>query len=313
LLRCTLKVLILNHQHVACGVYQFAKRIYTIASRSTKIEYLHISVSNRQQYIMALERFAPDFIIYNWHWDRMPWLLESDITQNKKTKHYFIYHDGSVFKQYDKYLFFGDFDPDKKDCAPNKSFLLPRPLIDYNGMYCKNEIPTIGSFGFGFNIKNFHLIVKLVNDTFDSAVVNLHMTRAYFGDLPGNKLLDIVNLCKNNNTNPNIKLNISTNFLSDEELLVFLASNDINIFYYQHDMKNPGISSAIDYALSVKRPIAITNNIMFRHMMSDGIILEKNSIQDIINNNTIPLHKYYDLWSTDNFSRQLDNLFLGNL
>ena len=150
-----MKVLILNHQHVECGVYQFAKRIYDIAKRSDKIEYFHHAVSNRQEYIDILKQINPYIIIYNWHWDRMPWLQLNDIRKNRKIKHCFIYHDGSMFRYYDKYLFFGALDPKHTACHPNKRILLPRPLLDYNGPYLKNEIPNIGSFGFAFNHKRF--------------------------------------------------------------------------------------------------------------------------------------------------------------
>jgi hypothetical protein len=169
----------------------------------------------------------------------------------KNSKHYFIYHDGSKFSYYDKYLFFGDFDPERSAIPADKRILLPRPLIDYTGTYPVNLVPTIGSFGFAFNHKQYHKLVKLVNDTFDKAVINLHIPNPYFGDTPNNKLLNIVTECRLNNTNPEVKLNISTNFMDDQELLTFLAGNDINVFYYG-DLSNPGLSSAPDYALSVQ-------------------------------------------------------------
>lgn len=305
-----MKVLILNHQHVACGVYQFAKRIHKIASRSNKIQYIINSVKNREEYLCAIENIKPNFIVYNWHWDRMPWLLDKDVSKNPSIKHYFIYHDGSMFSSYDKYLFFGDFDPNKKAVSENKRVLLPRPLFDYDGPYPNNALPTIGSFGFGFNHKKFHTLVQLVNRTIPRAVINLHLTLPYFGDTPGNRLSDIINLCNKYNRHTKVKLNISTNFLDDDKLLEFLAKNDINVFSYEGDYYNPGLSSATDYALSVKRPIAISNNIMFRHIMKKEICLNWNSIMDILRKGTTPLDEFYDKWSTDRFSQEFDNLFL---
>ena len=298
----------LNHKHVKCGVYQFGKRVYNLAARSTKVDYVYRDLNSKQEYHSILAEVQPDFIVYNWHWDRMPWLAESDIVNNTGVKHYFIYHDGSMVRNYDKYLFFGAFDPFDRD-AVDKRVLLPRPLYPYDGDYPVNNIPTIGSFGFSFLHKRFPELVKLVNDAFDEAVINIHMTLPYFGDTPGCSIKEIEKACVSNNRKPNIKLNITQDFIDDDNLLKFLAGNDINIFNYSC-FPNPGISSALDYALSVKRPIAISDNIMFRHVTEESILLSKNSIPDIMRLGTEPLNKYYEKWSIDKFSQSMDELFL---
>lgn len=309
--RRLMKVLILNHQHVECGVYQFAKRIYDIAKRSDKVEYFHASVSNKNEYLSILNQIKPQIIIYNWHFDRMPWLKARDIRHDRKTKHCFIYHEGITFREYDKYLFFGDLDPNKKACIANKRIILPRPLFDYNGPYPQNEIPTIGSFGFAFNHKRFELLVKLVNDSFDQAIINIHMPNPYFGDTTGNRLEDIKKLCHKHNIKPNIKLNITSFFIDDKYLLQFLARNDINVFHYGKGGTTSGISSATDYALSVQRPIAITNYPIFRHLFNKNISLEHNTLQEIMARGTKPLEEFYKMWSTDEFSQQIDNFCLS--
>ena len=304
-----MRVLFLNHPFIECGVYQFGERVYDPMSKSEKFNSFYKEVCNREEYLHIIDWIKPMYIVYNYHWDRMPWLTGQDISGNKSTKHYFIYHDGSMFNYYDKYLFFGDFDPERKAVPENKRVLLPRPLLNYNGSYPKNKITTIGSFGFAFNHKRYHNLVRLINKTFKEAVINLHIPNPYFGDTPKNKIKNIIANCKRNNTNPKVKLNISTNFLSNDDLLTFLAGNDINVFYYEH-LDNPGLSSAIDYALSVKRPIAITNNIMFRHIVSNEILMEKNSIKSILDRGTNPLQRYYDAWSQENLTIAMENLFL---
>jgi hypothetical protein len=115
--------------------------------------------------------------------------------------------------------------------------------------------------------------------------------------------------CMNENINPSIKLNITHNYLSTEELLKFLASNDINIFLY--GTCGQGLSSTLDYALSVKRPLAINSNMMFKHVVKDEIIVEKNTIMEIYNRGIEPLQEYYDRWSTKNFAIEFDKLFKG--
>lgn len=302
------RVLILNHTKVQCGVFQFGKRVYALAAISKKIDYFYKEIDNHSAYLNTLAEVNPDYVIYNWHWDRMPWLKASDVTNNKEIQHYFIYHDGSMMTAYDKYLFFGDYDPKKQDAVYNR-VLLPRPLFKYEGEYPLNEVPTIGSFGFAFVHKKFPELVTMVNNQFSEAVINIHMTLPYFGDTPGNKIKDIIDACHKNNFRKEIKLNITQHFLDDQALLTFLAKNDINVFAYS-DFDNPGLSSALDYALSVKRPIAISRNMMFRHIASESIMLERNSIKDILSRGIEPLKNYHDSWSVDNFTSSMEKLFL---
>ena len=71
---------------------------------------------------------------------------------------------------------------------------------------------------------------------------------------------------------------IHTDFVNENDLLIFLQSNTMNIFLYDN-LHGRGISSTIDYALSVRRPLGISDSFMFRHIYSDEICLYKNSIQ----------------------------------
>jgi hypothetical protein len=104
-------------------------------------------------------------------------------------------------------------------------------------------------------------------------------------------------------------LNITTNFISDDELLEFLAGNDLNIFFYQKYPTYNGISSSIDYALSVKRPIAICRSNMFSHIWNTtpSICAEDSSLKEIINNGFSPLEHYYNQWSHSNFIKVFED------
>jgi len=303
------KILFLNHPFKECGVYQIGLRIFNIASKSDKVEYFYKDVGSWDEYNQAVKDIEPDFIIYNWHWDRMPFLRNEDITGRPNIKHYFVYHDGSMMKVYDKYLVFGAMPPSNVEFPEGKVALLPRPLYEYSGDYPTNVVPTIGSFGFAFNHKKFHMIAPFVGSQFDKAIVNLHFTNPYFGDTPGNRIYDIINLCYKE-CPPNVTLNITTNFMDDYNVMSFLAGNDINLFMYDVGMQNPGISSAIDYALSVKRPIAISNNMMFRHIMSYDILVEYSSLTEILARGTTPLDRFYKEWSTESFKASMENLFI---
>lgn len=303
-----MRVLILNHPYKECGVYQFAKRLFDLVSCSDKIEYWYTEVESRDAYLFALREVVPDFVVYNWHWDRMPWLQESDM-RNRAVKHYFIYHDGSMVNTYDKYLFFGGLDPTNQKIPPAKSVLLPRPLLQYNGVYPVNSYITVGSFGFPAHYKQFPALVKMINRNFSAAKINLHISRPYFGDKPGCSMQDIITRYYRNNTKPGVELRITTQFVSDDELLTFLAGNDINVFFYS-ETGNPGLSSALDYALSVRRPIALTNVMMLRHVYMPEIDMKKKSLLNILYHGIRPLEKFYHQWYPEKLVQAMNNLFL---
>lgn len=300
------KVLLLNHSQTQCGVHQFGKRVYDLASQSRVVNYIYKELETKEEYYQILSEVNPDYIIYNWYPITMSWLTEETITSNTSTKHYFIFHDGFVRQNFDKYLFFGSEGKDINFPA-KKTAILPRPLFKYSGEYRKNDIITIGSFGFGGWQKGFTNLVQLVNLAFDRATINIQMPFAYFGDREGVETRRIAEACHKLNTNPNVQLNIDHTFLSDDDTLKFLASNDLNAFLYAS--QNQGLSSVIDYALSVKRPIAITNDSMFKHIYKSEMSVYNFSLQEIINNGIEPLNEYYNKWKPINFSKEMDKLF----
>ncbi len=301
-------VLILNHRISNCGVYQFGRRVYELVADTKDMNYVYREAESIKEFEYIKEKLNPDFIIYNWHRGTMPWLSEDLIIKDKNRKHFFIYHEEFVRKNYDAYLFFGEYDISKQ-IPEELSHLLPRPLLSYEGKYKQNDIITIGSFGFGFWQKGFHKLVGLTNNTFESSVLNLHLPYSHFGDPTGKQTREVINECKKLNVDSKTKLNINTDFLEDDELLEFLAGNDMNVFLYTEN--GEGISSVIDYALSVKRPIAISNCQMFRHILKNDILVEKNSLNEILKNGTKPLEEFYENWSIENFKKQMKRIFIN--
>jgi hypothetical protein len=303
------KVLFVNHRQVRCGVQQFGRRIFDLVKDSKNVTYFYLEAESVNEYLSAVNYYQPEYIVYNWHRGTMPWLSEDLITSRKDIKHYFIYHEEFTRTNYDKYLFFGDYDFSGGTKFGDKKVLLPRPLLEYSGSYIENSIPTIGSFGFGFWQKGYHTLTKLVNDTFDRAILNYHMPYSFFGDPLHEQTNAVEKACLHEITNPGIKLRIYHTFLDDIGVLRFLAGNDINVFLYGEN--GEGISSVIDYALSVKRPIAVSDSRMFRHILKDDIWVGRNSIQDIISKGTTPLEQFYSSWSITRFKECFDKEFIN--
>jgi hypothetical protein len=272
--------------------------------KSDRISYTYIEVETKSEFdVWANQHY--DVILYNWYPVTMPWLSEEYVNNRKDCKHYFLFHDGNMRQNFDKYIFSGS---EGKDIhiEEAKKVIISRPLFTYNGEYKINSYPTIGSFGFGGWQKGFTELVSKVNNEFDHANINIQMPFAFFGDRLGKETRKIADKCRELNTKPGINLEIDHKFLSNERTLEFLAGNDINVFMYH--AANQGLSSVIDYALSVKRPIAITNDTMFKHVYKEGIDAEKHSLSDIINKGTKPLQEFYDKWNPERFYEDVERI-----
>jgi hypothetical protein len=298
-------ILFVNHTQKQCGVYQFGKRVYELSSTSKITDYYYLETETESEFMSKLEEVKPNVVIYNWYPVTMSWLSESFIEKRKDIKHLFIFHDGHMRLSFDKYIFSGSIG--KNITLPDeKIFVLPRPLFVYEGEYATNNIVTIGSFGFGGWQKGFPELVKKVNDEFERAIININMSFAYFGDQFGVETRKIADACRKFNTNPGIELNIDHSFLSNDDILKFLASNDLNVFLYYST--NQGLSSVVDYALSVKRPIAISNDSMFKHLFKEEICSDYHSLKSILDAGIKPLQEFYDRWNPEDFSTRMDEL-----
>jgi hypothetical protein len=307
-----MNILIINHLEKYCGVYQYGKRVSDILIQSKTHNFIYLELESHQQLNGEIEKYSPDFIIYNWTGGTMPWvtpetvqtLRESGILQFllvHNTWNYSLFFDG-YFHQH----------PYWKN-VDNKNFAIPRPLPFFN---TKREIKKsnsikIGSFGFGLINKYFNEVCRIVNEQFadDLVEIRLHLTSGTFAG-PNQNISYIKELCHSNITQPNISLNITTDFISDEELLDFLFENDLNVFFYQDYSDYNGISSVIDYALAVEKPIAINKSSMYSHIIDvhPSICVEDRSLSSIIKDGFSPLKNKKDSWSSENFIYTFENI-----
>lgn len=303
-------ILIINHSVENCGVYQYGKRFASILKKSKEYNFIYLELNSSDELHKNIIEYNPSVIIYNHLTGTMPWVnieLINNIKQ-RNIKQGTIVHNINYSEFFDFYL---HQDPNYQRVDNNFNIL--RPLFEYTNNYIKNDnITRIGSFGFGFRSKYYPDICRLVNsqaEDFDSIELNLHLTKSFFCD-NSSDINFIIQECNNSITNSKIKLNITSDFVSDQDMLHFLGKNDINIFLYQKYLQYNGISSVIDYALSVKKPIGICESNMFSHIWNTkpSILLEYNSIKNIINNGIEPLKIYYTNWSQDQFIRHIEQI-----
>lgn len=306
-----MNILILNHSEKQCGVYQYGKRIGNILEKSTNHKFVYLELNSHKDLDDKISEYNPQAIIYNWTGGTMSWVTPEtvNILREKNIKQFLLVHNVGYATFFDYYLHQHPY----WQFTDDKNFAIPRPLPFYNKSEFKksDDIIRIGSFGFGLLNKYYNEICRIVNEQFDNENVELrlHLTTGTFAGTTQNIPL-VSQLCQQNITKLNISLNITTDFISDEELLNFLAGNDLNIFFYEDYPTYNGISSVIDYALAVQKPLAINKSSMYSHLLDTkpSICVEDNSLIDIMNNGFIPLQEKYDSWTHEKFIHTLETI-----
>lgn len=306
-----MNIFIINHSVENCGVYQYGKRFGGIATKSKNHNFMYYEMNSAEELASSYEEHKPEAIIYNYLGGTMPWVTEELVQRyrNLGVKQYLIVHNVGYATFFDYYLHQHPY----YEHVDANNFALARPLFDYQPPEIEKDdsVLHVGSFGFGFRVKYFDQICRIVNEqlSYRKVQINLHLTSSHFCP-NANDITSIKQDCLNAITHDNIKLNMTHDFLTDEEMLNFLYRNDLNIFFYQNYGGYNGISSTVDYALSVKKPLAICRSNMFAHIwdVQPSICVETNSLLNIINNGFTPLEEKYNSWTNEKFIHTLETI-----
>ena len=278
-------ILFLNHGYSnRCGVYAQGVRHFENLKKSKIYNFLYFDITNFLEVEHLYSMYNPIAIMYNYMPVVMPWLNNNISTLD--TKNICIIHNITQHivntNQYNCGYFNHYISLDKSLTTDNyKLFALDRPIYEYISK--NNNINTplkIGTFGFPFLHKGFDEVVKTVNNELDEAEINLHMGDSFFCN---NETEKILQLCSNNITKPNIKLNFSNHYMEEKEIIDYLNQNDINCLFYKN-IDGVGVSAAIDYMISAQKPILISTSQQFRNFHSELPIYPYQNLTYIINN-----------------------------
>jgi FkbM family methyltransferase len=298
------KVLIVSHTQKKCGVYQYAVNFAEALKKSKKYSFIYTECSSSEELFAVAGTVKPVAVIYNYHPATLPW-LKTEIIKKINAVAIGIIHEVTqqVSDSLNNDLFQYHIAPDPTLLANNPIVLKTSRLIPpYDVIHKLPEVTTIGSFGFGLEGKGFDRLLSTVQDEFDEAIVRLHIPLSDFADPEGVQAKATAKRCQDLIFKPGIKLVLSHAFLGHDQLLDFLGQNTLNAFFYDK-YEGRGISSVIDYALAVKRPIAVTKSTMFRHIIDStpSICIEDTSLRQIIQNGIGPLLPFYGAWNESSF------------
>ncbi|MFH0948122.1 MAG: class I SAM-dependent methyltransferase, partial [Elusimicrobiota bacterium] len=337
------KILFVSHKKAQCGVYEFGKDITDVLQHSKRYQFIRFECSSLGELKTAIAENTPAAIIYNYVSSVLPWVatqISPKLYRNNIASiqipqigiiHEITQRVANTATNYKKRLLLGGASHLNNSLfdyyiTPDPTLLLGNPLVyktgrlipSYQNNFPLPPKPVIGSFGFGTPKKGFEKIVQLVQQEFDEAVIRFNIPAADFGDdKEGIKARSIAEKCKSLITKPGVQLIATHDYMDNKVMLDFLAKNTINIFLYEHDETSvKGLSSAVDNAIAVQRPVAVSDSITFRHVfdVDPSICVTKNNLKSIIQNGFAPLKKHYNEWNSENiiwdYERILDSVFV---
>lgn len=298
------RILFVSHAEKQCGVHEYGLNVERVLRQSQRYSFVYVECSTPAEFHAAMQREKPSAVIYNYVFKTLPWIRRRHLTKYP-VPHIAIIHEGAqeAADAADGLLF--DY-----HISHDPTLLLHNPLVfktgriipRYVNSFPEPAVPTIGSFGFGLEGKGFDTLIQSVQQQFDKAVIRLHIPFNSVVDVDGKQATETAQRCRALVTKPGIELKLSHDYLSNEALLDFLAQNTLNAFFYARYPRR-GVSSVVDYALAVRRPLAVSKSEMFRHVhtVKPSICFEDTPLCQIIANGLSPLEPLMEDWTEGNF------------
>jgi len=301
-------ILFVNHEKTQCGVYEIGKRIYNILDKNIlPMKYVEVPVWGLSEYLKEIEKTKPSYVIYNYYPSTMPFLKPSIMQFFPEIKHLGIIHDpldpgfiSFIESMFDAWIIHDRTNPIKS----NKKFMAFRPIPRFEKKIKKDDGRLkIGSHGFNTSPwKMFDTIIKLINLQFDEVDINMNIAKATFSN---HDELSVIPSWSRLVTKKDIKLNITTDYLSTEaEVVEFLSKNTLNVYFYNPPSKTIGVGGSADLAVAAQSSLLVNNTYMYRHFHEKlGFYEQTNNMLSFINNRDL-VKDLYTEWSPEAISLQ---------
>ena len=300
------KGLFINNTKAQDSIYESGLMVFNCLKLSDKyiLDYIEINTQSR---VIPL---GYDFYFFNYHPSTMHWL---DTGGLKKIPGIIITMILEVLPN-DPFVMCPDnhfdgycvLDPSLKT-RDKKVFAFPRPLEIVSNLlpYHESEIPVIGSFGFATKGKGFQHVVEAVNTEFDQAVVKINIPYGDFVPQSKEYATFIGDLCKKK-AKEGIQVIITHEYMEKRALIDWCAQNTLNCFLYDRNM--PGLAATTDQAIVAGRPLAVSQNDTFRHILAYLQPYPKVSLRQSIADSTLSVKQMQKDWSPEVFSIKFEEM-----
>jgi glycosyltransferase involved in cell wall biosynthesis len=252
-----------------------------------------------------------DFYFFNYHMAAMAWLDPSCIKRTlpgvKMTMVLEVSpNDPFVYCSPDDFDIYCVLDPTLVSDRSNV-FTFPRPLepFDQESEYIESDVPVIGSFGFATSGKGFDHLIDAVNKEFDRAIVRLNIPYSTYMDGSGEYAQQLAAMCKVR-AKAGIEVIATHDYMNKSDLIKWCSRNTINCFLYDRDM--PGLAATTDQAIASGRPLLVSKNDTFRHILRFIKPYPEQSLCEAIENTKMSVAEMIKAWSPAMFRKRFEQV-----
>lgn len=315
-------ILFINTRKSQCSIYEDGQLFFqSILSNEFNFVYTEIDKLDKNKLhegIIQLDGTIKNFdvIVINYHPITMRQVEGIDsfkLKKNLKAKTISLIFEMEIDQPFPKYYNLNEdhfdeyivFDPTLKTQKLNvHPFPRPMPYIREMKMVRKiPDIPVIGSFGLPGVDKNMPKIIEQASKEFFKSIVRINIPSAtYMGDSLKQYIIDELI----NNPYKNVQLEITDDYMSEENLLNWCAKNDINMFLYSRD--SAGLSSVTDYVIIAGTPLLVSSNKTFRHLHPYIGYFPELTIKQALLTSQDGIKRIREDWSKDKCSQKFKKI-----
>lgn len=300
-----LKGLFINSVEANDSIYESGLMAYRalVGSDKYSLDYRTISEVDR-----TLDT-GYDFYFFNYHMATMAWLdppcIRSTLPGVKMTMVLEVSpNDPFVYCSPDDFDVYCVLDPTLESERPNV-FAFPRPLEPFEpeAEYVEGDVPVIGSFGFATSGKGFDHLIDAVNKEFDRALVRVNIPHSTYMDGSGEYAERLGSMCKER-AKEGVKVIVTHDYMSKIDLIRWCSRNTINCFLY--DRKMPGLAATTDQAIASGRPLLVSRNDTFRHILKFIKPYPEQSLREAIDESRSGVAEMIKAWSPAMFRARFE-------
>ncbi len=301
--------LFINNKKAKDSIFESGYMVYNSLLLSSQYTLDYCEVDAEQRDIPL----GYDFYLFNYHPVTMGWLATRPLIKLLGNVGTIILEvapgDPFVFCSPKDFSFYCVLDPTIIPSQPNL-FVFPRPLEPPPAVLppLPGGVPVIGSFGFATRGKGFQHVVEAVNREFDEAVVRINIPYGDFVPDSEQYARYLGDVCRKA-ARPGITVKVTHDFMSKEELINWCASNSLNCFLYDRNM--PGLAATTDQAIASGRPLSISDNDTFRHIIKYLDPYPQVSLKKSMEQSAPAVLQMQEDWSQKNFSRKFELIVRG--
>jgi hypothetical protein len=299
-----IKGIFYNSKKALCSIHESGLMVYNTLKNS---HFYNLTYSEDNEF-----SYDYDFAIVNEHYTVNNWVTTEMIKKFQKPVFCIVtevtFTENYIDKSPTFYTAYIVLDPSINE--KNNIYGFPRPLEDNTTIKCSdNNVPIIGSFGFATKGKDWHKIVEQTQNEFEEAIVRFNIPFATY--VPDSQLIinDVIKICNAVITNPKIKLEITHNNFTKQELINWCAQNTINCFLYNREhLFSAGLCATTDQAIVSEKPLLVSKDSTFRHIHKYIDYYPNISIKQAILQTQNGVKQMKQEWSTNKFINKFENI-----